>query len=73
MRRLRNTNIELGENVQRKHLNRYMLKLKNSGYSVRYRKQILDSATKGFDQMVQDDKMEQSLCFETENGTKKND
>ena len=40
MRRLRNTNIELGENVQRQHLNRYMLKLKNSGHSVRYRKQI---------------------------------
>ena len=56
MRRLRNTNIEVGENVQRKHLNRYMLKLKNSGHSVRYRKQMLDSATKGFDQMVQDDK-----------------
>ena len=33
LRRLRNTKLELGEECQRKHLNNFMLKLKNSGYN----------------------------------------
>ena len=32
-----------------------MLKLKNSGYSVKYRAEILDSSLKAFEQMVEDD------------------
>ena len=40
LRRLRNKKIELGKNVQNKHLNEFMLKLRNSGYNVQYRKQI---------------------------------
>ena len=56
MRRLRNTNVELGEEIQQKHLDRFMLKLKNSGHSVQYRKQILDSAIKGFEKMLEEDK-----------------
>ena len=56
MRRLRNTNIEMGEDIQKKHLNMFMLKLTNSGHSVQYRKQILDSAIKGFDKMLEEDK-----------------
>ena len=56
LRRLRNTKIELGTDVQIKHLNDFMVKLKNSGYSVEYRKQIVDSALKAFEKMVEDDK-----------------
>ena len=37
LRRLRNTKIELGKEIQIEHLNNFMLKLKDSGYSVKYR------------------------------------
>ena len=43
LRRLRNTKIELGTKVQEKHLNKFMLKLKNSGYRKKFRKELLDS------------------------------
>ena len=56
LRRLRNTKIELGEEVQRLHLNRFMLKLKNSGYSQKFRTEILDSGLKAFEKMVEDDR-----------------
>ena len=46
LRRLRNTKIELGPEIQRKHLNRFMLKLKTSGYNQKFRMEILDSAMK---------------------------
>ena len=46
LRRLRNTKIELGEKVQNQYLNEFMVKLKNSGYPVQNRRQILDSALK---------------------------
>ena len=55
LRRLRNTKIELGEEVRNSHLNKFMLKMKNSGYSKRWRIQILDSALKAFDKMVDQD------------------
>ena len=55
LRRLRNTKLELGKEVQNAHLNNYMLKLKNSGYSVKYRAEILDSSLKAFEQIVEDD------------------
>jgi hypothetical protein len=55
LRRLRNTKIELGPEVQRTHLNRFMLKLKNSGYSYKFRKEILDSGLKAFQKMKDDD------------------
>ena len=32
LRRMRNTKIELGENVRNNHLNNFMLKMKTSGY-----------------------------------------
>ena len=56
IRRLRNTKVELGEECRNKHLSDFMLKLKNSGYKEKYRKEILDSALKGFDKMLEDDK-----------------
>ena len=44
LRRLRNTKIELGEDVQNMYLNQFMVKLKNSGYKKNYRTQILQIA-----------------------------
>ena len=55
LRRLRNTKVELGKEVQRKHLNQFMVKLKNSGYSKKLRKEVLDSALNAFDRMIEDD------------------
>ena len=56
LRRLRNTKVELGQETQVKHLNNFMLKMKNSGYSPKYRKEILDSALKAFEKMQNDAK-----------------
>ena len=56
LRRLRNTKIELGKDVQVFHLNNYMLKLKHSGYSAKYRAEILDSSFKAFEKMVEDNR-----------------
>ena len=53
---MRNTKIELGENV-RKHLNDFMLKMKNAGYGPKYRAQILNSALNAFNKMVEEDKI----------------
>ena len=33
-----------------------MVKLKNSGYGEKYRKEILDSALKGFNKMLEEDR-----------------
>ena len=33
-----------------------MVKLKNSGYGEKYRKEILDSALKGFEKMLEEDR-----------------
>ena len=55
LRRLRNTKVELGKETQVKHLNKFMLKMKNSGYSAKYRKEILDSALRAFEHMLAED------------------
>ena len=46
---------DLGEETQNKHLNNFMLKLKNSGYSAKFRTDILDSALKAFEKIMKDD------------------
>jgi hypothetical protein len=56
LRRLRNTKLELGPEVQKKHLNDFMLKLKNSGYNQKFRTEILNSGKKAFQKMLEDDK-----------------
>ena len=56
VRRLRNTKIELGENCRNKHLNNLMVKVKNSGYSGKFRKEIIDSSLKAFDKMIEEDR-----------------
>ena len=55
LRRLRNTKVELGPDVQRKHLTNFMLTMKNSGYPEKFRREILDSTMKAFDKMVSED------------------
>ena len=52
LRRMRNTKLELGEKIRNKHLNDFMVKMKNSGYNEKYRMEILDSATKALDKML---------------------
>ena len=56
LRRLRNTKIELGAVVQKKHLNHFMLKLKKSGYGQKFRTEILDSCLKAYEKMIEDDR-----------------
>ena len=56
LRSLRNTKYELVKDAQIFHLNNYMLKLKNSGYSQKYRTEIVDSALKGYEKMLLEDK-----------------
>ena len=56
IRMLRNTKVELGEKCRNKHLSNFMVKLKNSGYGEKYRKEILDSALKGFNKMLEEDR-----------------
>ena len=56
LRRLRNTKIELGPEVQNTRLNLFMLKLKNSGYNQKFRTEILDSSLKAFQNFFEDDK-----------------
>ena len=51
-----NTKVDLGEEIRNKPLNDFMVKLKNSGYNAKYRKEILDSATKAFDKMLEEDR-----------------
>ena len=55
LRRLRNTKKELGQEVQIKYLNLFMLNLKKSGYDKKFRKEILDSVLKAHKKMVEDD------------------
>ena len=57
LRILRNTKIELGPEVQKKYLDKFMLKLKMSGYDQKFRMEILDSALKAFEKMKTDDEM----------------
>ena len=56
LRRLRNTKLELGKSAQVTHLNNYMLKLKRSGYSQKFRTEIVDSAMKAYEKMIEEDK-----------------
>ena len=56
LRIIRNTKIELGENVRNKHLSKFMIKLKNSGYNEKFRKEVVNSAIKAFQKMVDDSK-----------------
>ena len=56
IRRLRNTKIELGEDIRNKHMNNLMVKIKNSGYDSKFRKEIVDSSLKAFSKMIEENK-----------------
>ena len=74
LRRIRNTKIELGDEVRNIHLNRFMLKMKNSGYNENYRVQILNSSLNKFKLMVKEDKNGKKKTYiETDHGTGKTD
>ena len=72
LRVIRNTKIELGENTRNKHLTNFMLKMKNSGYSKKYRIEILDSALKAFKKMIDDDSNGVKPLFRNRNWNKEN-
>ena len=48
IRILRNTSVWLGEQVQNEHLNNYMKKLMNSGYSAKFRGEVVCSAKNAY-------------------------
>ena len=70
LRRLRNTQIELGRDFQMKHLNNFMVEMKNSGYSAKYRKQILDSSEKAFEIMIKDNQSGKKPLYRDKNWNK---
>ena len=53
---MRNTSLLLGPEVANKFLSQYMLKLKDSGYSKKFRTQIIKSAKNAFKIQVENDK-----------------
>ena len=73
LRRIRNTKVELGLEIRNKHLSDFMLKLKNSGYSSKYRMEILNSAVKAFEKMLENDQNGTKPLLEIEIGTGKKD
>ena len=56
LRRLRNTSEKLGLKVQNNHLNDFMIKLKDSGYSPGFRQQVVVNAKKIYQLQVQKDR-----------------
>ena len=70
LRRLRNTKLELGKEIQNKYLSEFMLKLKNSGYSEKYRKEILNSANKAYQKIIEDDKSNKKPMYRCRNWKK---
>ena len=54
LRRLRNTTLELGYETQNLHLNDSMVKLKDSVYDEKFRKKIVSSAKKAYENMLSD-------------------
>ena len=48
--------LELGAEIQKKHLHKFMVKLKNSGYNIKFRTEILNSILNAFEKMEEDDK-----------------
>ena len=56
LRRLKNTSFELGKEVQDGHLSEFMLKLKDSGYDMKFRSEIVFSAKKAYRILLEKDK-----------------
>ena len=71
LRRIRNTQTDLGLEVRNKHLNKFMLDMRNSGFSAKYRKQILDSACNAFEEMLKADQNGEKPLFRDKHWNKK--
>ena len=56
LRRLRNTSLHLGPDIANQFLSKYMLKLKDSGYSSKFRSEIIKSAKNAFKLQIENDK-----------------
>ena len=56
LRRLRNTSLHLGPEIANQFLSKYMLKLKDSGYSSKFRSAIIKSAKNAFKLQIENDK-----------------
>ena len=69
LRIIRNTKIELGVETRNKHLSNFMVKLKSSGYNQKFRIEVLNSALKAFEKMIEDVKKGQKHYLETDYGT----
>ena len=67
LRIMRNTKIELGEEIRNGHLNKFMIKMKNSGYDQKFRKEIVDSAMKAFEIMIEKDRKGTKPLFRDRN------
>ena len=63
LRIIRNTKSELGVEVRNRYLSNFMVKLKRSGYNQKFRIEVLDSALKAFEKMVEEDKNGQKPLF----------
>ena len=72
LRRIRNTKMELGMKVRNEHLNNFMVKMKNSGYSQKYRIQILNSALNAFEKMLEEDRNGTKPLYRNRNWNKEN-
>ena len=70
LRRLRNTSISLGKDAQTKYMNEYMIKLKNSGFKAKFRKEIVASSYNAFEKMLSDDKSGKKPLFRGKNWNK---
>ena len=63
IRRLRNTRRELNCSRKQEILSDYMQMLKNSGYSVNFRKEILSSGLNGYNKILEADRSNQKPLY----------
>jgi hypothetical protein len=66
-----NTQIDLGKEVQTKHLNEFMVKLKNSGYTSHYRNRFWTVHSKQLRKWSRLTNQEKSPCTGTKIGKRK--
>ena len=56
LRIMRNTSVKLDPDILNSHLSRFMLKLKDSGYSSKFRSEIIQSAKNAFNIQLEKDR-----------------
>ena len=65
LRRIRNTSPSLGDQVVNNHLSDFMLKLKESGYNAKFRREIILSAKNAYKILVQKSNLSTQPLFRT--------